>query len=494
MWFRSCRFGEVCAAALLFTSPLLCQTFSSAKHYGAFTYTYQLKTGDFNRDGAADFVGSAIFNNGTESEVVVYMNSGTGTFATPTVLAGSTGVGAVAVGDFNSDGNLDIAFTVGAQVGVAYGKGNGTFNSPLFYGVNGAADSIAVADYNGDGKPDIATLSNSTAKVTILTNTGTSFTNTSFAVPLYYTSQGYNGDSVGGLVAGDFDGTHKQDLAYIDTCTDANCGPSSRIYTLINSGTESFTSNLLPEQISSSGTLDADDVDLDGKVDLVLFSEGGGYTAEAYVDYSNGNGSFTQVFFDDFQSSDGIPQGLVVGDFNNDGIEDIAGYTQTDGYGNTDYGFEVFTGKGGRSGFNAPVHYADGSATPEGGFAAGFIDKNGTKDIALVDSTALAIFTNTTATSKDPCTYPATPGLHNCGPKNGSSGGATIHVLDAYRAAVQPAQRIEFWVDGKKLFQEYEDLLNTTVTLSAGTHNLSVVGVDATGKYIKSNTTYTVTQ
>jgi hypothetical protein len=49
-----------------------------------------------------------------------------------------------------------------------------------------------------------------------------------------------------------------------------------------------------------------------------------------------------------------------------------------------------------------------------------------------------------------------------------------------------------FWVDGKKLLQEYRDLLNKNVTLSVGTHQLSVVGVDATGKYIKTNTTYTV--
>ncbi len=83
-------------------------------------------------------------------------------------------------------------------------------------------------------------------------------------------------------------------------------------------------------------------------------------------------------------------------------------------------------------------------------------------------------------------------GLHNCGPANGSSGLATIHMRDSYRASIQPAQRIAFWVDGKKLFQEYQDLLNANVTLSVGTRQLSVVGVDATGKYIKSNTTYTV--
>jgi len=45
-----------------------------------------------------------------------------------------TGAGAVAVGDFNQDGNLDVAFAsgTGAQVGVAYGNGHGAFGTPIF--------------------------------------------------------------------------------------------------------------------------------------------------------------------------------------------------------------------------------------------------------------------------------------------------------------------------------------------------------------------------
>ncbi|HEY1946600.1 MAG TPA: VCBS repeat-containing protein [Bryobacteraceae bacterium] len=482
--------------ALLCASPLVSQTFAPPKHYGPFTDSYQLATGDFNRDGAADFVGAANFNNGTQTEVVVYMNSGGGTFGTPSVVSGSVGAGNVAVGDFNQDGNLDIAFTApNSQVGVAYGNGKGGFGSPHFYSVKGAPNSIAVADYNGDGKADIATLSNSTKEVTVLTNTGTSFTSSSFTVPLYYSSNnsGYPPDNVGSLVSGDFNGNHKQDLAYLDICTDSACGPGlSRIYTLINTGSgSSFTPNLLNDQVSYTAELDAADVDLDGKVDLLVSTAGGG-TAAAFVEYSNGNNSFTQVFFDDYDPGSGQPLHMVVGDFNNDGIEDIAGYTQIAPDGVTVYGFDVYTGKGGRS-FNPAVHIADNTnVSPRGGFAAGFIDQNGTKDIALVDTTGLAIFLNTTSTAKDPCSYLTTVGIHNCGPANGSSGAATIHVLDSYRSSVQPAARIEFWADGKKLFQEYQDFLSTYVTLSKGTHQLSVVGVDATGKYIKSNTTYTV--
>src|SRR4030081_3359328 len=173
---RYCGAGLV---ALLCASSVFSQTFAPPKHYGPFTDDYQLATGDLNRDGAADFVGAINFNHATQTEVVVYMNNGSGTFGAPGVVPGTTGAGFVAVGEFNQDGNLDIAFTGNAQVGVAYGNGKGGFASPLFYSVNGVPDSIAVADYNGDGKPDIATLSNSTKEVSILKNTGTSFTSSS---------------------------------------------------------------------------------------------------------------------------------------------------------------------------------------------------------------------------------------------------------------------------------------------------------------------------
>jgi hypothetical protein len=489
-------FLGACSSALLLAAPLFSQSFASPKNYGPFTDSFQLKTGDFNRDGAADLVGVANFNNGTQTHLAVYMNNGSGSFQTPSVITGTTGAGAVAVGDFNQDGKLDVAFTSGPQVGVAYGNGNGTFAAPVFHAVNGAADSIVVADFNDDGKPDIATLSDSTKKVTILTNTGTSFTSSSFTVPLYYSSHnsGYPADSVSNLVAGDFDGNHRQDLGYLDGCTDSSCGPGlSRIYTLINSGS-SYTPNLLPDQVSGTGELDAADVDLDGKVDLLVSASGNGFE-EAYVDYSNGNGSFTQMYFNNDSTNVAVPQHLVVGDFNNDGIEDIAGYTDTAPDQNSDYGFDVYTGKGGRSGFNAPNHFADTTnVSPRGGFAAGFFDKNGTKDIALVDANGLAIFLNATPTAGDPCAYPTGTGLHDCLPHSGGSGASPVHVLDSYKASAQSAQRIEFWVDGEKVFQEYADLLNTSATLSVGTHQLSVVGVDATGEYVKSNTTYTVTK
>ena len=162
-------------------------------------------------------------------------------------------------------------------------------------------------------------------------------------------------------------------------------------------------------------------------------------------------------------------------------------------YGGADQGFDVYTGKGGRNGFNGPAHFADNTTvSPRGSFAAAFFNKNGKRDVALDDATELSLFFNTTGTTGDPCTYLAGIGLHRCLPVSNGSGPSPVRVVAAYKAAVQPALRIEVWVDGKKRFQDYRDVVNTSISLAAGIHQFSIVGVDATGKYVKSNSTYNV--
>ncbi len=493
------RLATAVVSASLLAVPLFSQTFSSPKNYGPYIDSSGLVVGDFNRDGAADLLGTALINNGTQTQIFLYLNNGSGGFAAPVPIAGTVNGFATAVGDFNADGNLDFAFVAsGGQVGVALGNGKGGFGTPTLYNVDGAPDSLVVGDFNDDGKPDIATLSNATKAVTVLTNTGTSFTSYNFTVPLYYSSNnaGYPPDNIGSLVTGDFNGNHRFDLAYLDNCADSNCGPGlARVYTLTNNGNNTFTANLVADQFSESDQLYAADVDLDGKVDLLVTEvNSASGVNDITVEYSNGNGSFTGVMANSTFGSSGFPVSLAVGDFNNDAIEDVADLTEiVSGSLDNENGFDVYLGQGGRSALNYSAHYADiANASERGGFAAAFFDQNGTRDVAMTDTSGLSVFLNTTSTSKDPCPYLTGTGLNVCLPAKSGTGPSPVQVLASYKAAVQPAQRIEVWADGKKLFQEYGDLLNNSVALSTGTHSISVVGVDATGKYVTTNETYTV--
>jgi uncharacterized protein (TIGR03437 family) len=100
--------------------------------------------GDFNGDGRVDLAGSC----GSSTLVCVVPGNGDGTFGTTVVNQGLRLAPAVAA-DFNDDGKLDLVTKDGA---VLAGNGDGTFRTPIFI----QHGSIAIGDFNGDGQPDIA--------------------------------------------------------------------------------------------------------------------------------------------------------------------------------------------------------------------------------------------------------------------------------------------------------------------------------------------------
>lgn len=149
----------------------------------------QLALADVNLDGDLDVL---VAHNGKSRGVIVRLGNGNLTFQT----SGSGQVfssknsppraTAIAVGDFNRDGNPDFVVTDDntngpGTVRIALGDGKGTFpsgnQSTITVGAN--PTSVAVADFNSDGYVDIATASRSnttTENITVLLNNlGTGF-------------------------------------------------------------------------------------------------------------------------------------------------------------------------------------------------------------------------------------------------------------------------------------------------------------------------------
>ena len=79
------------------------------------------------------------------------------TFAAQVTYATGSGPDAVAVGDFNGDGNPDLAVANygSSNAGVLLGTSAGTFGTAVTYAIGSGPDGLAVGDFNGDGNPDI---------------------------------------------------------------------------------------------------------------------------------------------------------------------------------------------------------------------------------------------------------------------------------------------------------------------------------------------------
>ena len=72
---------------------------------------------------------------------------------------GSATTAALAAGDINNDGNVDIVTAIAgaasAEVAVLLGSGTGTFGAPILTATNTTPPQLVIADLNGDGKPDL---------------------------------------------------------------------------------------------------------------------------------------------------------------------------------------------------------------------------------------------------------------------------------------------------------------------------------------------------
>ena len=126
--------------------------------------TFGVSVADLNHDGKADLV-TALPPN----QIIVRLGNGDGTFASPVTYTGDFSCPILgcppdsplrAIGDFDGDGNLDIATTTsdaGPQtLSILRGNGDGTFRAPVDYPIGGPSFLIS-ADFNGDGKADLLT-------------------------------------------------------------------------------------------------------------------------------------------------------------------------------------------------------------------------------------------------------------------------------------------------------------------------------------------------
>lgn len=249
-------------------------SFSAATNYNAGTQqTNAVALGDVNGDGKTDMVASYMFG------VLVYINNGSGGFNAPTTLTGGAGDPFfVVIRDLNADGRPDIATANegGANASVYLNTGSGNFASGVNYATGRNPFVVRAADLNGDGRPDLVVGNHgSDNTVSVLFNAGSG----TFSAATNYS--GMNGPA--DLVLRDFNGDGKIDMAVVNEY-------SNVISLYFNNGTGSFSGPTNYATGSDPLAIDAADLNNDGKIDIAVANNGANTVS---VFFNSGTGTFS---------------------------------------------------------------------------------------------------------------------------------------------------------------------------------------------------------
>jgi hypothetical protein len=272
--------------------------------------------GDFNHSG---HLGLAVALTQSEAAAIL-LGNGNGTFAPSSAAFANTAdptTSALAAADFNADGNVDLAIAnqIYGSAFVTLGYGRGAFNAAGNLNTTGFLNAMAVGDFNGDGKLDAIVAGGSGGVSTGLggPGLGVSLGNGDGTFTPANGSPISLGQSLSAIVAADFNGDGKLDVAVTDSS-------ANDLYILLGNRDGTFGPPSTIAVGNSPDAIVAGDFNNDGKLDLAV-ANGGDNTVTLLL--GNGDGTFTQT------SGSPYPVGmdpyqLVAADFNGDGKLDLA--------------------------------------------------------------------------------------------------------------------------------------------------------------------------
>jgi hypothetical protein len=257
----------------------------------------------FTKSGNLDLV----FADWLVGRVVILLGNGDGTFQPPRGFQATNPV-SIAAGDFNEDGNEDLA--------VVEDNGQGKLAKAAKFKIPQQPIGIAAGDLNGDHHPDLAVTQVGNGSVAVFLNDGTG----KFKKPVSYNA---GGGEVADVKIAALRNKGREDLVIANG--------SQGMVVLLNKGDGTFgkASVYTPtfQNWQAPNACTVADFNLDGKLDVACVSN----INDPYFFYGNGDGTFMSGIKIKAAINHQGGYGIASGDFDHDQAPDLAIAIQNDG-------------------------------------------------------------------------------------------------------------------------------------------------------------------
>jgi VCBS repeat-containing protein len=360
------------------------------------SFPASVAVGDFNDDGDPDL---AVANQFSDDVSVLLGGAGGSFTAAASVPPGGFPPGSfpvsVAVGDFNRDGDPDLAVANASpfspNVSVLLGDTGGSFTAGPSVVAGSLPASVAVDDFDQDGDLDVAVADKSAGVIVVLRGDGTG----RFTVAATIASGSYQPAELrepASVAVGDFNGDHDPDLAVANQVS----GEISVLRGIAGTGFAGPTivGNDDPrDPVSDPVSVAVGDFNQDTDPDLAVAEQSPGQVRVLLGGAGDSFTTATKVPPDTV--AEGPLASVAVADFNRDGDPDLA-------VGNFNLGRVSVLLGGTGGGFSGPTNFAAGSGAPS--VAVGDFNRDGKPDFAVAsfNSATVAVRLNTTVTNRAP--------------------------------------------------------------------------------------------